>query len=285
MLGAIYGDIIGSRFEWYNIKSKEFKLIHRGSRFTDDSVMTIAVAEAIMDYFDLDHGTGDLFNETEAVKLRTRVIQSLKKWGRRYPRAGYGGTFIKWLQSEDTEPYYSWGNGSAMRVSSAGWVFDDLDTTRKAAQITAEVTHNHPHGLAGAEAVASAIFLARTGHDKAEIKDYIVKEFGYDLDRTLDEIRPRYSFDVSCQGSVPEAIIAFMEGKDLIDTIRNAVSIGGDSDTIAAMAGSIAEAYYGLESSETPEGIMDLLNPDQIEVIERFSKFKKARNQNAARTD
>ncbi|MBQ3291224.1 MAG: ADP-ribosylglycohydrolase family protein [Mogibacterium sp.] len=274
MLGALYGDIIGSRFEHRNIKTKKFDLFNNYSRFTDDSVMTIAIADAIMFYFDYDNGTGDLFDEKEAENLRTRVINAMRKWGLRYPDAGYGGRFYQWLHDADG-PYNSWGNGSAMRVSPVAWIFDDIDTVRKAAVITAEVTHNHPEGIKGAEAIASAVFLARKGFHKPEIKEYIVREFGYDLDRDLDVIRLTYQFDVSCQGSVPEAIIAFLEGKDMVDTIRNAISIGGDSDTIAAMAGSIAEAYYGTDSSESIAWILDKLEPDMKKVVDEFTKHRR----------
>ncbi len=258
MLGAIIGDIIGSPYEWHNIKTKEFRLFRRRSRFTDDSVMTIAVAEALL----IAKNRGLLEDEAAVKEL---LIDAMHKWGNEYPNAGYGGSFIRWLALDSAEPYNSWGNGSAMRVSPAGWMADDLEGTRRLARWTAEVTHNHPEGVKGAESVASAIFLARTGCSKAEIKGYIETEFGYDLDRTCDEIRPDYEFDVSCQGSVPESIIAFLEGEDFEDVIRNAVSLGGDSDTIAAMAGSIAEAFYDVPAwiemeamSRMGEGMLDV---------------------------
>ena len=258
MLGAIIGDIIGSPYEWHNIKTKEFNLFRRRSHCTDDSVMTIAVAEALL----IAKDRGQLEDEAAVKEL---LIDAMHKWGNEYPNAGYGGSFIKWLALESAEPYNSWGNGSAMRVSPAGWMADDLEGTRRLARWTAEVTHNHPEGVKGAESVAAAIFFARTGASKAEIKEYIVTEFGYDLDRTCDEIRPDYEFDVSCQGSVPEAIIAFLEGEDFEDVIRNAVSLGGDSDTIAAMAGSIAEAFYEIPAwiemeamSRMDEGMLDV---------------------------
>ena len=258
MLGAIIGDIIGSPYEWHNINTKEFRLFRRRSRFKDDSVMTIAVAEALL----IAKNRGLLEDEAAVKEL---LIDAMHKWGNEYPNAGYGGSFIKWLALDSAEPYNSWGNGSAMRVSPAGWMADDLEGTRRLARWTAEVTHNHPEGVKGAESVASAIFLARTGCSKAEIKEYVVTEFGYDLDRTCDEIRPDYEFDVSCQGSVPEAIIAFLEGEDFEDVIRNAVSLGGDSDTIAAMAGSIAEAFYEIPAwiemeamSRMDEGMLDV---------------------------
>ena len=267
MLGAIIGDIIGSPYEWHNIKKKDFPLFRRRSHFTDDSVMTIAVAEALItaqkqDCLDDEQGVKDL------------LVDAMHKWGNEYPNAGYGGTFIRWLAMESAEPYNSWGNGSAMRVSPAGWMAGDLETTRRLARWTAEVTHNHPEGIKGAEAVASAIFLARAGASKEEIKEYVVNEFGYDLDRTCDEIRPDYEFDVSCQGSVPEAIIAFLEGEDFEDVIRNAVSLGGDSDTIAAMAGSIAEAYFGIPAWMQQEGLTRLKN-DMLDVYESFAEAKR----------
>jgi len=259
MLGAIIGDMIGSPYEWHNVKAKDFKLFRGRSRFTDDSVMTIAVAEALV-----TAQKQDCLDDEQSVK--NLLIDAMHKWGNKYPKAGYGGRFYHWLADREREPYNSWGNGSAMRVSPAGWIADDLETTRCLARWTAEVTHNHPEGVKGAEAVASAIFLARTGASKEEIKEYVVNEFAYDLYRTCDEIRPDYEFDVSCQGSVPEAIIAFLEGKDFEDVIRNAVSLGGDSDTIAAMAGSIAEAFFGVPKWMAKE-CLSRLPADMREVI------------------
>ena len=259
MIGAVIGDMVGSRFEWHNIKTKAFELFSWRSKFTDDSVMTVAVAEALREA----EKRGELDNE-ELVK--NLLVESMYKWGNEYPNAGYGRTFYAWLAHEIEGPYNSWGNGSAMRVSAAGWIADDLETTRKIARWTAEVTHNHPEGIKGAEAVASAIFMARTGSTKEEIKEYIVSEFGYDLDRTCNDIRPDYEFDVSCQGSVPEAIIAFLEGSDFEDVVRTAISLGGDSDTIGAMAGSIAEAFYEIPDemvskcvSRLPEDMKEVL--------------------------
>ena len=262
MLGAIIGDIIGSPYEWHNIKRKDFALFRRRSHFTDDTVMTVAVAEALL----IAKNRGLLDDEAAVKEL---LIDAMHKWGNEYPNAGYGGSFIGWLALESAEPYNSWGNGSAMRVSPAGWMADDLDGTRRLARWTAEVTHNHPEGVKGAESVASAIFLARTGASKQEIKEYVVSEFGYDLDRTCDEIRPDYEFDVSCQGSVPESIIAFLEGEDFEDVIRNAVSLGGDSDTIAAMAGSIAEAFYEVPGWIKLEALTRL-DEGMVDVYESF---------------
>ena len=236
MYGAILGDIIGSPYEFdRGEKTKDFPLFPPHARFTDDTVMTVAVAEAL-----IAAGTG-----ASEENVKTDVVRLMQHWGRRYPRVGYGGLFRQWLVMEHPQPYGSFGNGSAMRVSSVGWLYDSLARTREVARWTAEVTHNHPEGIKGAEAVTSAIHLGRMGHSKEEIKDYITQEFGYDLTRTLDEIRPTYSMDATCPGSVPEAIIAFLESTDLIDTIRNAVSLGGDTDTVACIAGSIAEAFYG----------------------------------------
>ena len=239
MYGAILGDIIGQPYERHNLKSKTFPLFSVYARFTDDSVMTVAVAEAL-----LTAGSLGVINDEKRTK--DIIIDCMHKWGHRYPHAGYGGRFYEWLRNCEREPYNSWGNGSAMRVSAAGWLYDEMDTTRKIARWTAEVTHDHPEGVKGAEAIASAIFMARNGSNKDDIKNYVETEFGYDLERTCDEIRPVYRFDVSCQGSVPEAIIAFLEGTDFEDTVRNAISLGGDSDTIGAMAGSIAEVFYGI---------------------------------------
>ena len=236
MYGALLGDMIGAPYEFdRGNKSKEFPLFCENSRFTDDSVMTIAVAEALLDSRFLDDDS-----------IRAALIKSMRKWGKKYPDAGYGRKFLCWLREKDPKPYGSCGNGSAMRVSAAGWLFDTLEETREKARLTAEVTHDHPEGIKGAEATSSAIFLARTGHSKDEIRDYIVQEFGYDLSRTCDQIRPSYYHNESCQKTVPEAITAFLEGTDFEDVIRTAVSLGGDCDTLTCIAGSIAEAFYGV---------------------------------------
>ncbi len=259
MYGAILGDIIGSPFEFdRGNKTKDFELFSRGCNFTDDSVMTIAVAEAL-----LAVGPDATVSEIEET-----VTANMQDWGRRYPHAGYGGSFRHWLKDKRPRPYGSYGNGSAMRVSAAGWLYDSLERTREVARATANVTHNHPEGIKGAEATASAIFLARDGATKDYIKDYITSEFGYDLDRTLAEIRPTYHMDETCQKTVPEAIIAFLEGNDFEDAVRNAVSLGGDTDTLAAITGSIAEAFFGIPAiligeckARIDEGLMtDILN-------------------------
>jgi ADP-ribosylglycohydrolase len=234
VLGAIIGDIIGVPYEFHNIKKVDFPLFCSKSTFSDDTVLTIAVAEALME------GHGD-----EAATERA-MVTSIRKYGKMFPDAGYGGRFNMWLNLENTEPYGSFGNGSAMRVSPVGWFFDDIETVEKFAEISARVTHNHPEGIKGAKSVAGAIFLARAGADKEEIKAYVSGNYQYDLDRTLDEIRPFYRFNETCQGSVPEAFIAFLESESFEDAVRKAVSIGGDSDTIAAIAGSVAEAHYGI---------------------------------------
>ena len=224
MLGAIAGDIIGSIYERNGIKTKDFPVFSPGCRFTDDTVLTVAIADAI-----LNDG---------------KYAERFKQYYRHYPNAGYGKSFRHWGKSDSSEPYNSWGNGSAMRVSPVGFAFDNLDTVLREAKRTAEVTHNHPEGIKGAQATAAAVFLARTGNDKAAIKSYIETTFNYNLEQTLNQIRPSYRFDVSCQGSVPQAIIAFLESTDFEDAIRNAVSLGGDSDTIACIAGGIAQAFY-----------------------------------------
>ena len=237
MYGAILGDIIGSPFEFdRGDKTKNFELFSKGCGFTDDSVMTIAVGEALL-------AVGP---EATVKEIEDAVASNMQNWGKRYPHAGYGGSFRHWLKEKNPKPYGSYGNGSAMRASAAGWLYDSMERTREVARATANVTHNHPEGIKGAEATASAIYMARNGSSKEEIKVYIEREFHYNLDRTLDEIRPGYHMDVTCQRTVPEAIIAFLESKDFEDAVRNAVSLGGDTDTLGAITGSIAEAFYGI---------------------------------------
>ena len=263
MFGAIMGDMIGAPYEFdRSPKTKEFPLFSRGSEFTDDSVMTIAVAEALMDTM----GKSD-------DEISAALVASMQKWGKRYPNAGYGGMFYQWLRTKHPKPYGSFGNGSAMRVSSAGWLFDTLEETRHMARLTAEVTHNHPEGIKGAEAAASAIFLARTGSSKEEIKKDIIAEFGYDLSRTCDEIRPTYRHVETCQKTVPEAITAFLEGTDFEDVIRTAVSLGGDCDTLTCIAGGIAEAFYGIPA-EMANACRKRLPEDMLAVIDRFDAVR-----------
>lgn len=225
MLGAIAGDIIGSRFEHAGIKSKDFELFNRQSVFTDDTVLTVAVADSLLH--------------------KIPYFKKFREYFHAYPAAGYGGRFRRWARSPQPASYGSYGNGSAMRVSPIAWYYDTLDDVLEEALHSAEMTHNHPEGIRGAQAAAAAVFMARRGDEKQQIREYIQDSFAYDLSLTLDEIRPGYKFDVSCQGSVPHAILAFLESTDFEDAIRNAVSLGGDSDTQACIAGSIAEAYYG----------------------------------------
>ena len=260
MIGAILGDMVGAPYEFdRGSKTKDFEFWNRDCMFTDDSVMTIAVAEALM-----AAGT-----DADEKTVKEQVVKSMQDWGHRYPHAGYGGRFAGWLRDSDPKPYNSWGNGSAMRVSSAGWLYDTIERTREVARWTAEVTHNHPEGVKGAVATASAIFMARTGASKDEIKEYIIREFGYDLSRTCDDIRPNYYHVESCQGTVPEAITAFMEGTDFEDVIRTAVSLGGDCDTLTCIAGGMAEAFYGVPE-EMKEETRKRLKKDMLEVLERF---------------
>ena len=261
MYGALLGDMIGSPYEFGgNRKTKDFPLFISRSRYTDDSAMTVAVAEALMDT--LGGSAGD---------RRNALIRSMQKWGRRYPDAGYGGSFYSWIYQVHPSPYNSWGNGSAMRVSSAGWLFETLEETQEAARDTACVTHNHPEGIKGAVATASVIWAARHGWPKAEIRRWAEKEF-YPLDRTCDEIRPGYRFDVSCQGTVPPAITAFLEGEDFEDVIRTAVSLGGDCDTLTCIAGAMAEAMYGVPEDLKLE-CRKRLEPDMLPVLDRFESL------------
>lgn len=248
MYGAILGDIIGSPYEFdRGNKSKDFPLFSPNSTYTDDSVMTLAVADAFL----------SLSPEAADEDIRRRLIQSMQTYGQKYPYAGYGGMFRRWLKDSNPQPYGSYGNGSAMWVSSAAWLFDDLETVRHMAQLSAEVTHNHPEGIKGAEAIASAIFLARTGGTKAEIKSYIEANFHYDLSRTCDEIRPTYRHVESCQETVPEAITAFLEGNNFEDVIRT--------------AGSIAEGFYGVPE-ELKKQYRERLPEDLRKVLRRFEE-------------
>ena len=257
MLGAIIGDISGSRFEWENLKSKEFELLTYRCHPTDDSNMTLAVAQAIL------QSRGDWS------QLSERAIASMRELGRKYPR-GYGGRFKQWLLSGDPQPYGSWGNGSAMRVSPCAWAAASMEEALRLSDAVTNVTHNHPEGIKGARAITAAIFMARQGASMLEIRDYIHKEY-YPMDFTLDQVRPTYEFDVSCQGSVPQAIEAFLESTSFEDAIRNAISIGGDSDTIAAMAGSIAEAYYGIPA-EIRNHVLTFLDETQLDILNTFER-------------
>lgn len=249
MLGAVVGDTVGSVYEWHNIKYKidEESMAVGRARFTDDSVMTCAVADGIMRGLrQLPDDWMAAGEETRAV-LTDEIVQSLKTYGRRFPNAGYGGSFRRWLVSESSEPYNSWGNGSAMRVSFAGWAARSLEEAEVMAELSAAVTHNHPEGIKGAKAVAGSIYTLRSGGSKEDVRQYAGRY--YDLGFTPDEIRKDYTFDVSCQGSVPQAIVAFLTGKSFADVVAEAISIGGDSDTIAAIAGSVAEVIYPIPTA------------------------------------
>ena len=251
MLGSIAGDIIGSVYEARPIKTTEFPLFGRHATFTDDTVMTVAAAYAILR--DVDYTT------------------AFKSFGRQYPNAGYGGFFYSWIFSAESQPYNSWGNGSAMRVSPIGFAFDTLDEVLRQAEKSAAVTHNHPEGIKGAQATALAIWLARRGEDKAAIRRQIGKRFGYDLDRTVDDIRPGYRFDVSCQGSVPESIVAFLDSNDFEDALRLAISLGGDGDTMACIAGGIAQAYFGEIPSAIVKGARQRLPEEFLQILDEFN--------------
>jgi ADP-ribosylglycohydrolase len=250
MLGAIIGDIIGSSYEFKNWKSTDFPLFTPVSRFTDDTVLTVAVADCILHHRD--------------------YAKTFKEYGRRYPDAGYGGMFRDWLDSGRSGPYHSYGNGSAMRVSPVGFAFDSLTDVLREAKKSALPTHNHPEGVKGAQAIASAIFLARTGNGKNEIRKYIEKSFGYDLNRTLDEIRPSYRFDETCQGSVPEALIAFLEAANYEEAVRKAISLGGDADTLACIAGGIAEAFYKKIPRRIISQARQILGKELLAIIDEF---------------
>jgi len=233
MLGAVIGDIAGSRFEFDNYRHTDFDIFSPDSDFTDDTICTVAIADWVL------QGCND------------HLASILQGWCRAYPcpKGAYGGRFSQWIEWKDPEPYNSWGNGSAMRVSAVGWAFATLEETLHFAEQSAAVTHNHPEGIKGAQAVAAAIFWARTGMGKAQIKENITRQFGYDLSQSCDQIRPHYHFNESCQETVPQAVTAFLESDDFEHAIRLAVSLGGDSDTLAAITGSIAEAYYGIPAS------------------------------------
>ena len=264
MIGAIVGDIAGSRFEWHNRKSKQFTFMKGAKesrhpcRFTDDTVMTLAVAASLMDWRE---GGGD---------MNVHAVKRMQEFGRRFPRAGYGGAFRRWLCEDNPQPYKSWGNGAAMRVSACGWAGRTLDEVKAMSRAVTEVTHNHPEGIKGAEATAVATFLARTGKSMEEIKAIVARDY-YPLDFTLDEIRPTYEFDVSCQGSVPQALEAFFESTSFEDAIRNAISIGGDSDTIGAICGAVAGAYYGVPDDIRAQA-ESFLDSFLLETLNRFEE-------------
>lgn len=257
MLGALVGDIVGSVHEWAGTKTKNFPLFTNHSHFTDDSVLTVAVADALLN----GRNYVDAFHEFVSA----------------YPSAGYGGRFYSWALSHDTEPYQSFGNGSAMRVSPVAYAFNTLEEVLREAERSAAVTHNHAEGIKGAQAVAAATFLARTGNSKRQIRDYVEEKFSYDLSANLDSIRHSYKFDVTCQGSVPQSIISFLESENFEDAIRNAISLGGDADTQACMAGAIAEAYYGGIATHIADEAMKRLDAPLMGIVETFRlRFGKA---------
>ena len=265
MFGAIIGDIVGSRFEYKNIKNKDFVFFHSSSHFTDDTVLTIAIADALLS---IPHPT---INENEHSFL---FASKLKSWSKRYWKVGYGQRFFRWMLSEDMSPYSSFGNGAAMRVSPVAWYAKTLDETERLARISAQVSHNHPEGIKGAQAIAGMIYLARNKACISELKAYA--EQYYELGFTLDEIRPVYCHNESAPKSIPQAIVAFLESTGFEDAIRNAISIGGDSDTIAAITGSIAEAYYGIPSPIAIHS-KEYLPSDMIQVLEVFqSKYQRS---------
>ncbi len=252
MLGAIAGDIIGSVYEAEPIKTKEFPLFGPSCRFTDDTVLTVALADAILS--DREYAT------------------VMKSYFRRFPKAGYGTLFHRWAVSPGMQPYNSYGNGAAMRISPAGWAFDTLEETLDNARRFTEATHDHPEGIRGALATAAAVFLARAGRSKEELRSYIERTFQYDLSRPLDVIRPGYYFDATCQGTVPQALRAFLESRDFEDAVRNAVSLGGDSDTLACITGAVAEAYYSGVPAFIADRVWEILDRDLKEVTLRFRK-------------
>ena len=250
MLGAIAGDILGSIHEFHPIKTKNFDLLNSECVFTDDSVMTAAVADSLMN--------------------QIPYVESLQMWGRKYPRAGYGGWFSKWIDSDFPKPYNSFGNGSAMRCSSVGWLFEDEGSVLEEAKKSAEVTHNHPEGIKGAQAVALGVMLCRQGSTKLEIQEKLEDLFDYDLSQTMEQVKFNYSFDVTCQGSVPQAITAFLESEDFEDAIKNAISLGGDADTQACIAGALAEAFYMKIPDQIKEFVLTRITPDILDVLHQL---------------
>ena len=274
MLGAIIGDIVGSRFEWDNHRSKDFEFMPYDKCFpTDDSIMTLALAKAI------------LISKDDYSDLSDNAVFCMQEIGRKYPDCGYGGNFYYWMFSDNPEPYYSFGNGSAMRVSSAGFVAKSIDDAKMISELITKVTHNHPEGLKGAEATAVAIYMAKSGKSILEIRDYIDENY-YDMNFTLDEIRDSYEFNETCQDTVPQALQAFFESNSFEDAIRNAISIGGDSDTVAAICGGVAEAYYGIPSDLRKQAIK-FLDEELLNLLIEFeSKYPPViKNKNNSYTD
>ena len=260
MLGAIIGDIVGSRFEWNNHRDKEFELFTNGCFPTDDSIMSLAIAKAI------------IVSKPDFSDLSDNAVKCMQSIGRNYPDCGYGGRFYGWMFSDDPRPYNSYGNGSAMRVSAAGFVARSLEEAKLLSKLVTEVTHNHPEGIKGAEATAVAIYMAKTGSSIFEIKDYINENY-YPMNFTLDEIRDTYRFNETCQDTIPQALQAFFESSGFEDAIRNAISIGGDSDTLAAICGSVAEAYYGIPDDIRKQALT-FLDKDLLKLLTLFeSKY------------
>ncbi|MDR2855359.1 MAG: ADP-ribosylglycohydrolase family protein [Methanomicrobiales archaeon] len=256
MLGAIIGDIVGSRFEWNNIKTKDFEFFSYACKTTDDSIMSLAIAQAF------------LTCRRNYSTLRKEAIQSMQQMGRSYPGYGYGGLFEQWICSSNPEPYNSFGNGAAMRVSACGFIASTLEESKLLARMVTDITHNHPEGIKGGEATAVCVFLARTGKNIDEIRDYVHKNY-YPMNFTLDSIRERYEYSVTCQNTVPQAIMAFLESTDFEDAIRNAISIGGDSDTLAAITGAIAEAYYGIPLEMRRQAVL-FLDEQLLKILIEF---------------
>lgn len=259
LLGAIIGDTIGSIYEFKGIKNYNFKLFDKGMDYTDDSIMTIAVADWIL---------------TDPTLSHDQLAKQMRYWGKKYPepKGSYGGTFAVWLRDEKMGPYKSWGNGSAMRVSPVGFAFDTLDETLRVAKISAEVTHNNQEGIKGAQATAAAIFFARTGMGKEQIRTAITSLFGYNLQRTCEEIRPSYHFNETCQETVPQALIAFFDSTDFEDAIRLTISLGGDADTMGAITGAVAAAYYKSIPDDMIDFTLQKLPRDLTEVVDKFEE-------------
>lgn len=271
MLGAIVGDIVGSPYEYdhRNIKTTEFPLFSERSYVTDDSIMILAVAQALMDALP-KRGA-----KVDDKPVLAALVARMKEFGNRYPRAGYGTRFAHWLISSSPQPYNSYGNGSAMRVSPSAWAYDELADVEHCAELTAVVTHNHPEGIKGAVSTAGAILLARQGKSKDEIRAYVTGRFGYNLSRSLDDIRPTYHHVESCQETVPEAITAFLEADGFEDCLRKAVSLGGDSDTLTAISASIAEAMWGIPASITAAARVKM-DEFQLDVLDRWEAWRKS---------
>ena len=260
MWGAIIGDIVGSRFEWDNTKRKDFEFFSEKCFFTDDTVLTVAVAKALLD-------CKSALNEPD---FKQRLVVNFKDYVKKYPDGGYGGNFIWWAMSNDSRPYGSYGNGSAMRVSPVAWYAQSLQEAETLAKWSAEVTHNHPEGIKGAVAIAGAIYLAKSGATKEEIFRYVADK-GYALQAKVDEYAVYRKFDETCQGTVPRAVQCFYEGEGFEDTVRNAVYVGGDTDTNAAIAGSVAEAFFGI-NRDCVDTAKKFLDEELLSVAERFTK-------------